>query len=58
MDLNCEIPYGPILHPTSEEFSDHKKYLERLGSDESLSQYGLIKVALAPPIQFVTNCHR
>ena len=41
---NDEIPYGLILSPTTEEFSDPRAYLERLDQDQSLSEYGLMKV--------------
>lgn len=44
MDLDEEIPFGLTLHPTPEEFSDPRGYIESLDKNKSLAQYGMIKV--------------
>ncbi len=52
MELSSEIPSGLTLYPSPEEFSNPKKYLERLGNDQAFSEYGIIKVVYVSSFEF------
>mmetsp|Transcript_533 Transcript_533/g.560 ORF Transcript_533/g.560 Transcript_533/m.560 type:complete len:561 (-) Transcript_533:164-1846(-) len=47
---DIEIPYGLILHPTMEEFSNFAEYWEKLEKDKKTSGYGIIKIV--PPAKW------
>ena len=39
-----DIPYGLILHPTMEEFSNFADYWEKLEKEKKVNGYGIVKV--------------
>lgn len=44
MNSKNNIPYGLVLHPSIEEFSSPREFVERLDKNQALSDYGIVKV--------------